>query len=204
MRRIVLHWTAGRHTANPIEQRAYHLLIEGDGRLIRGKHPISANSTISRQARDSGAYAAHVAGLNQGSIGVSLCGCFTPKIVDAPGIGSEFPLTPVQWNRAVTVCRDLVLHFGLQQTESISGIVGPTVIGHCEVEKVWGIPQSGKIDPWRPMPAWPWSLGKTPAQIAETFRALVWAEVAGAISRRDAETPDSPRPRGVAAGANGL
>jgi N-acetyl-anhydromuramyl-L-alanine amidase AmpD len=174
MRRVVMHWTAGRHTASDVDQKRYHILIEGSGRLVRGKWPIAANSTITRQARDSGAYAAHVADFNAGSIGVSLCGCFTPKIQDTPGIGSEFPMTAAQWHVAVAVCRELIAHFRLAEFETLGQAVGPTIIGHCEVERFWGRPQSGKIDPWRPMPEWTWSAGQTPTQISNLFREHVY------------------------------
>jgi hypothetical protein len=32
MRRIHIHWTAGRHKANATDLASYHVLIEGDGK----------------------------------------------------------------------------------------------------------------------------------------------------------------------------
>jgi hypothetical protein len=176
MKRIVTHWTVGRHEPNDTDLKAYHFLISGKGAPVRGKHPVSENSSITPAAAKIGAYAAHVASFNEGSIGLSMCGCFVAKVVPIPGIGSEFPLTAAQWISAVAMCRQLVKHFSIPQTEKRGTRTGPTVIGHCEVDQVWAIPQKGKIDPWYPMVGWPWSMGKTPMQIGNEFRRQVWAK----------------------------
>lgn len=170
MRRIVTHWTVGRHEPNAVDLAAYHLLINGRGDVVNGKHPIEANSSTLV----AGKYAAHVAKFNGGSIGIAMCGCFVTTVKNVPGIGSAFPLTAAQWHAAVTLCRQLVKHFRIAEIETRGGQTGPSVIGHCEVEQVWGIKQAGKIDPWRPMPEWTWSLGKTPQAIAKQFREEVW------------------------------
>ena len=38
MKRIVCHWTAGGYRAGDHDRESYHILIEGDGRLVRGDH----------------------------------------------------------------------------------------------------------------------------------------------------------------------
>ena len=56
MKRIVMHWTAGGHKANATDKDHYHLLIEGDGNVVYGNKPISANAApLSKN------YAAHTA-----------------------------------------------------------------------------------------------------------------------------------------------
>ena len=45
MKRVHGHWTAGGHEANETDRKAYHLLVEGDGKLVRG-------SGRGRQHRD--------------------------------------------------------------------------------------------------------------------------------------------------------
>lgn len=173
MQRALVHWTAGRNVVNEGERKSYHLLLEGDGTLVPGKWKIEDNFDISWIKQRSGAYAAHVASFNGGSIGLTMCGCFTPKILDVPGIGSEYPLTARQWWAAVLACAQLIRHFGWSDTEKIGDREGPRIIGHCEVESVWAKPQDGKIDPWRPMPEWTWTKGLNPSQIAQVFRQHV-------------------------------
>jgi hypothetical protein len=46
----------------------YHITIENDGELVRGRHPIRANEKAS-----DGDFAAHTRGCNTGSIGVVVC-----------------------------------------------------------------------------------------------------------------------------------
>ena len=42
--RVILHWTAGAHKATEFDRKHYHLLIEDDGKLIRGIPTIDLNS----------------------------------------------------------------------------------------------------------------------------------------------------------------
>lgn len=75
MRRIVCHWTAGSHKASALDRTHYHILIEDDGNLVRGTHPISDNVSTA-----DGNYAAHTRRLNTGSIGVSVCCMARPDL----------------------------------------------------------------------------------------------------------------------------
>ena len=43
MKRIIVHWTAGAHFASDFDRSHYHLRIEGDGYLVRGKPSIALN-----------------------------------------------------------------------------------------------------------------------------------------------------------------
>ena len=69
MARVICHWTAGRHRANGLDRQHYHILIEGDGRLVRGVPTIDLNAEPVKPG-----YAAHTRNCNGGSIGVALCG----------------------------------------------------------------------------------------------------------------------------------
>ncbi|MCM0751496.1 hypothetical protein DEA98_09825 [Brucella pseudogrignonensis] len=68
MKRIICHWTAGTNTANATDKKAYHLLIEGDGTVVRGNASIADNSGSLKDG-----YAAHTLNCNTDSIGVSMC-----------------------------------------------------------------------------------------------------------------------------------
>jgi hypothetical protein len=69
MQRVIFHWTAGAWKASTSSDVPhYHILIEDDGRLVRGSYSIKDNVDTS-----DGRYAAHTKNCNTGSIGVSLC-----------------------------------------------------------------------------------------------------------------------------------
>ena len=43
LERIIFHWTAGAHRASGLDKSHYHILIEGDGKMVRGGPSIAAN-----------------------------------------------------------------------------------------------------------------------------------------------------------------
>jgi hypothetical protein len=45
MKRIHGHWTAGNHVASDQDRRAYPILVEGDGKPVRGIPSIDLNRT---------------------------------------------------------------------------------------------------------------------------------------------------------------
>ena len=51
MSRIHVHWTAGSHKANATDKAHYHILVEGDGKLVRGDKSIKANEPGSGMRR---------------------------------------------------------------------------------------------------------------------------------------------------------
>ena len=67
MKRIILHWTAGRYYPTQFEKQYYHFLIDKDGRIYNGIHKPEDNLNCS-----DGNYAAHTGGGNTGSIGFRL------------------------------------------------------------------------------------------------------------------------------------
>ena len=68
MERVITHWTVGTYTPSQYELLRYHILIDGNGKLHRGKHSIADNEVLR-----PGKYAAHTALTNTKSIGVSIC-----------------------------------------------------------------------------------------------------------------------------------
>lgn len=68
MKRIIIHWTAGKNVPNSDDFSHYHYLY-GEDTVIAGKYKPEDNINCK-----DGAYAAHTGGLNTDSIGVAFCG----------------------------------------------------------------------------------------------------------------------------------
>lgn len=132
MLRVIVHWTAGAHKASSLDKEHYHIMIEGDGNLVRGKHSIADNVSTA-----DGVYAAHTKGCNSGSIGVSLCGMAGAK--ESPFDRGNQPLTQAQWQKLPRVLADLCRRYAINPRRT-------TVLSHAEVEKTLGIKQAGKWD----------------------------------------------------------
>ena len=141
MKRIVIHWSAGTSWANDLDRDHYHYLIEGDGTVIEGKRPVSANAG----PLVAGRYAAHTLGCNTGSIGVALCGM--AGAVERPFSAGKYPINAVQLDAAAALVARLCAQYGIAVTPE-------TVLTHAEVQPTLGIKQRGKWDiarlPWRP------------------------------------------------------
>lgn len=156
MQRIIVHWTAGTNRASALDQSHYHLLIEGDGLVVRGTHSIADNENT----RD-GKYAAHTLNCNAGSIGVSLCGM--AGATESPFKAGKSPINEVQWQKLILVLADLCRRYAINPSPT-------TVLSHAEVQKNLGIAQRGKWDIAR----LPWdSSAKTAAAVGDRFRAEV-------------------------------
>lgn len=141
MSRIHLHWTAGTHKANSIDLEHYHVVIEGDGNVVRGKFSIADNLNTA-----DGKYAAHTLGANTGAIGVSFASM--AGAVESPFNAGKFPLTKAQWERGMEVVSHLASFYKIPVTDK-------TILSHAEVEKNLGIKQRNKWDitrlPFEPM-----------------------------------------------------
>lgn len=132
MRRVIVHWTAGGHRASDFDRRAYHVLVEGDGKVIRGIPSIAANSGSLKSG-----YAAHTLNCNADSIGVSLC-CMAGAI-EVPFSAGTAPMTRAQFERCAEVVAELCRAYGIP--------VSPrTVLTHAEVQGTLGIQQRAKWD----------------------------------------------------------
>lgn len=132
MERIIVHWTAGPHKATGLDRSHYHLIIQGDGTLVRGDRSIADNEAPIR-----GAYAAHTLSCNSGSIGVSLA-CMAGA-VESPFNAGSAPMTRAQWDRLPAVLAALCGRYGIHVTPR-------TVLSHAEVQGTLGIKQRGKWD----------------------------------------------------------
>lgn len=132
MQRIIVHWTAGAHKASGLDRSHYHILIEDDGRLVRGLPSIDLNQAPVRKG-----YAAHTLGCNSGSIGVSLC-CMAGAI-ESPFAAGSAPMKRAQWETLPKVLAELCRRYGIAVTSK-------TVLSHAEVQGTLGIKQRGKWD----------------------------------------------------------
>lgn len=132
MQRIIVHWTAGGNKASATDRKHYHLLVEGDGKLVRGDPPITANAAPIKAG-----YAAHTLNCNTGSIGVSLCGM--AGAVERPFSAGKSPITMQQWAALPAILAALCRRYSIPVTPG-------TVLSHAEVQATLGIAQRGKWD----------------------------------------------------------
>lgn len=133
MERIHLHWTGGGHRANDTDKDAYHILIEADGNLVRGRKSIRENARPM-----SANYARHTGGANTGAIGVSLC-CMAGVNRERYYRNSTAPMSEIQWEKSFEVIADLADKYSILVTRT-------TILTHAEVEPNLGVPQNGKWD----------------------------------------------------------
>lgn len=132
MSRIHVHWTAGGYRANATDRNAYHILIEGDGKLVRGERSIKANEAGSGLKQ-----ASHTRNANTGAIGVSMC-CMAGAR-EQPFDAGNSPMKREQWDTMVAAVASLTRRYGIPVTPK-------TILTHAEVEPHLGIRQNGKWD----------------------------------------------------------
>ena len=137
MKRIILHWSAGGHNANGTDKRHYHEIIEGDGNVVAGNHPISANRAPIRDG-----YAAHTLNLNTDSIGLAVAAMRGSR--ERPFDPGPSPVTEAQvgglCERAAHWCKV----YGIPVTRA-------TVLTHAEVQPTLGVRQRPRWDiTWLP------------------------------------------------------
>ena len=117
MKRIIIHWTGGRYSPNLTDLEHYHFLIDGDGKVIRGKFKPEDNLDCSDNI-----YAAHTGGGNTGSVGVALCGMSGFKSKYNQGL---FPITKKQCGVLFKLVSDLALKYSITINQN-------TVLTHYE------------------------------------------------------------------------
>lgn len=135
MDRIIFHWTAGTHKASSFDKQHYHILIEADGRVVRGAPTIDGNARGNR----TGKKASHTLNCNTGSIGVSLCCMGGNNVRESPFVAGKWPLTRTQWEKLALVLADLCRAYDIPVTAK-------TVLSHAEVQATLGIKQRQKWD----------------------------------------------------------
>jgi hypothetical protein len=152
---ITLHWSAGIYEATAIDKEHYHLLIESDGKLIRGDHPISDNVST---ADDN--YAAHTAQANTKNIGIACCAMAGAQ--ESPFNPGRYPLTEKQWLTAAKVAAELGVKYGIPVDRT-------RMLSHGEWQSTMGVPQSGKWD----INKLPWSPGLDKSEVNDLWRSHV-------------------------------
>lgn len=140
-KRVICHWTAGAYAVSELDKEHYHAILGMQGgklQVVRGDHAIADNDRTG-----DGDYAAHVAGINTGSIGLAVA-CMAGAVKGKPG---RYPLTELLWERLAQAAAECCHAYGIPVTPQ-------TVLQHGEVERNLGKPQSGKWDvcwlPWDP------------------------------------------------------
>lgn len=108
MKRIIIHWTAGKNQPNSTDYQHYHYMVTGDGLVVKGKHSVLDNENCT-----DGNYAAHTGGGNTGSIGVALCGMMGFK--NSKSVGN-YPLIRKQCERAWKLVAELSRKYGIPIT----------------------------------------------------------------------------------------
>lgn len=132
IKRIILHWSAGRYYPTSFEKNYYHYLIDCNGKIYKGVYSPNDNLDCT-----DGKYAAHTGGGNTGSIGVCFCSMYGFKSAKNPG---DYPITKVQFEAGMKFCAQLCKQYNLQVTEK-------TVLTHYEFGKANPKTTSaGKID----------------------------------------------------------
>lgn len=179
MRRIHIHWTAGRHKANATDRGAYHVLIEGDGKPVRGEPTISANDPARRRPGEKAA--SHTFNANGHAIGVSMCAMFGAR--ESPFDPGPAPLTQVQWTRMIDVVAVLARRYGIAVTPE-------TVLSHAEVQSNLSISQRSKWD----ITVLPFALGTRGARaVGDRLRREVAAALDSAQPALPQQLPDALR-----------
>ncbi len=141
IKRIIIHWSAGRYYPSEFEKNYYHYLIDADGKVYSGIYKPEDNEDCN-----DGKYAAHTGGGNTGSIGVCMCGMYGFKSSTTPG---NFSITKIQFESCMKFCAELCKKYNLRVTPD-------TVFTHYEFGKLNPKTSSaGKIDIiW--IPPYPW------------------------------------------------
>ncbi|MDH2326020.1 N-acetylmuramoyl-L-alanine amidase [Cereibacter sp. SYSU M97828] len=157
MERIIIHWTAGAHRASVEDRKHYHFIIEGNGIVVKGDHPVIANAGTLQ----SGKYAAHTLNCNTGSIGVAVAAMAGAE--ERPFRAGAYPIFPTQLDALAVLCADLCRRYEIPVTRH-------TVLTHAEVQPTLGIKQRGKWDiTWLPG----MSSAGDPIKVGDDLRARI-------------------------------
>lgn len=172
MKRIILHWSAGTHRASALDREHYHYMIQGDGSVVVGDKPVSANAApLSRN------YAAHTANLNTDSIGIAVCAMRGAR--QSPFSPGDQPITDAQVEALVTLTAMLARDYGIPVSRT-------TILSHAEVQPTLGVRQAGKWDiAWLPGR----SNANDPIGVGDYLRARVTEKL---NPQRPAPKPASP------------
>jgi N-acetyl-anhydromuramyl-L-alanine amidase AmpD len=132
MKRIIAHWTGGANKANSTDRQHYHYIVEGDGKVVTGNNPISANAKPLKRK-----YAMHTRGCNTDSIGVSMACMGGAK--ERPLSYGRYPMKRAQWDAFCALVAQLAVRYRIPVTPT-------TILSHAEVQGTLGIKQNNKWD----------------------------------------------------------
>lgn len=133
MKRIHIHWTAGGYIPNTTDKDAYHLLVDGEGKIHRGNKAIDANE----DGKPKSSMAHHTLNANSGAIGISICSMAKAK--EYPFIPGPSPMKKIQWEAMIDTVAQLSLRYGIPVSPT-------TVLTHAEVQPNLNIKQKSKWD----------------------------------------------------------
>ena len=173
MKRIIIHWTGGTHTASNTDKNHYHYIIRGDGSIVKGIFGPEDNISTATP------YAAHTRGMNTGSIGVALAAMH--GATDRPFNAGKYPITAKQVDALVDLISRLCAQYDIAVTPQ-------TVLTHAEVEGTLGAKQRGKWDvTWLPgmdQAGHPSAVGDLLRLKVQTYEARpksIWAAIAAIL-----------------------
>lgn len=181
MNRIIWHHTGGGYTPSPVDLRAYHIVINGDGEAVPGLHPIEANAP--GRPLEPGRYAAHTAGLNTGAIGISVAGMAGAQWRDPFG-STACPVRPVQVDGLISETARQCIRYGISPHPRFT-------LSHAEVEPTLGVKQKQKWDFDYPPRGGPGA--RDPIGIGDELRADLVRKLAG-MRQAPYPAPSSLRP----------
>lgn len=156
--RIITHHTGGGFVANATDLAAYHDLIQGDGSVVAGKFPISANAgkIIGNN------YSKHTAGLNSGAISATIC-AMKGGIWSDPFSCPYFP-TLTQADALVDQVARRCIEYGIDVTRE-------EVLSHGEVQITLKVKQKQKWD--YDYCIWRTTKSRDPIYLGDAFRERV-------------------------------
>ena len=141
VKRIILHWSAGRYYPTQFEKQYYHFLIDKDGNIYSGIYTPEANDNCN-----DGYYAAHTGGGNTQSVGVCMCSMYGFKSVKECG---NYPITKIQFEACMKFCAQLCKKYNIS-------VNNESVLTHYEFGRTHPKTSSfGKIDITY-LPPYPW------------------------------------------------
>ena len=130
LNKICLHWTAGSNKPCNIDLKAYHFLVDSNGKIFPGTHKPEDNINCK-----DGNYAPHCGGGNTGCIGLSVCGMAG---FDLTKKQTKYPLIQKQIEAFCCLAAYLSIKYGILNTEK-------TIFTHYEFDQKKTKPD-GKID----------------------------------------------------------
>ena len=130
--KICLHWSAGASYPCEVDLKAYHFLVDKDGKIYAGDFKPENNIICKPNL-----YAMHCGGGNTGCIGISALGMAG---FDLKNKKTKYPLTQIQVEAFCKLAAELCVKYGISVSEN-------TVFTHCEFgQKHPKTTSYGKID----------------------------------------------------------